>query len=477
VGKFVASPDRRLAEQTNTQAMASTVERGEAYSLEEAYDAALMVSAGNARLKIARELAPRAAESSRPRWGTKPAGAHAAILQEVAPMVAVAQVTTGGSGACHNCGEVGHYRNTCTYPRRNSSGGRGTAAGAGGRGGGRSRACYVCGDPNHLAAQCAKRVVPVAAAAVAPQVTGGVNEAEYAEFQAWKAMSQAAAVVEAQTEEGEGSEWDDQEYQLGAVALSVSRAPSRGQDPAMAAAGTKAGAEKARATRAAKKRPQEPGVVVGGGVQRPTAAPGMGTARIASPVDLAALEALKGRRDKGAAKERLAKLPDHGRNVAPQGLNRLLKGFPVGAVVGEGQQLGPGQLLGGQHSITRTGKPIAAVGRDRLLPRAGQQQAAPAPGDGRVTGQPEGPEILPSSAGPVLSGGVTVSVLAFLELAGRAGLDLPAVIAMARGPGADQTPVVRPIRLPAEGAAIIRAEQQQPHHGWVQAPHVTIVLG
>jgi hypothetical protein len=77
VGKFVASLDRGLAEQTNAQAMASTVETGGAYSLEKVYDAALMVSAGNARLKIARELVPRVAESSRPRWGTKPAGAHA----------------------------------------------------------------------------------------------------------------------------------------------------------------------------------------------------------------------------------------------------------------------------------------------------------------------------------------------------------------------------------------------------------------
>jgi hypothetical protein len=136
--------------------MASTVETGGAYSLEEAYDAALMVSAGNARLKIARELAPRTAEVSKPRWGSRPAGAHAAILPEAAQMVAAAPVAPGGSGACHNCREVGHYRNTCPQPRRNSSEGRN--AGAGGRKGRRGRACFVCGELGHLAAQCARRV-------------------------------------------------------------------------------------------------------------------------------------------------------------------------------------------------------------------------------------------------------------------------------------------------------------------------------
>jgi hypothetical protein len=165
-----------------------------------------------------------------------------------------------------------------------------------------------------------------------------VADAEFAEFQAWKAMSQAAAAVEAQEEGSEGSEWDDQEYELGAVALPVGQGPTRVPLPAMAAAGTKAGAEKAKATRAAKWQPLEPAVVVG--AQRPTAAPGVGTERIASPPNLAALELLTSRRDKAAAKERAAKLPDHGRHVAPQGLNRLPKGFPVGAVPGGGSQQG-----------------------------------------------------------------------------------------------------------------------------------------
>jgi hypothetical protein len=193
VGKFVASLDRRLAEQTNTQAMASTVETGGAYSLEEAYDAALMVFAGNARLKNAWELAPKTAEVSKPRWGGKPVGAHAAIVLEAVQMVAAAPVAPGGSGACHNCGEIGHYRNTCQQPHRNSSGGR--SGGAGGRGGGRGSACFVCGELGHLAAQCARRVVPVVAAAATPQGSQGIDETKLAEFWAWRAQSQAAAAT------------------------------------------------------------------------------------------------------------------------------------------------------------------------------------------------------------------------------------------------------------------------------------------
>jgi hypothetical protein len=454
VGKFVASLDRRLAEQTNTQAMASTVETGGAYSLEEAYDAALMVSAGNAWLKIARELAPRAAEVSRPRWGGKPAVAHAAVVPEVAQMVAAAPAATGGSGACHNCGEVGHYRSGCPYSRRNSSGGRN--AGAGGRGGGRGRACYVCGEVGHLAAQCAKRVVPVAAAAAVQQGSPVVSQAEFAEFQAWRARTQAAAATRASPDSGEdsGGEWDDQEYEMGAVALPVEATQPKHPGLAMAAAGTKAGAEKARVTRAAKKglqplaAPRNPSRTAAGGQT--------GTAQIAGPVDQAALELLRGRRDKAAARERLVRLPDHGRNVAPQGLNRLPKSFAVGGGSGGGglpklvQQPGAAGVLR-QESMTGA---AGAAGRQG----GSGSEGAHCPGGAWVPGR------LPGESGPALTGGVTLDVLSFLELAGRAGLDLAAVTRMARGAqtASQGTPMVQPIRLPAEGASIARPAPAAP---------------
>jgi hypothetical protein len=460
VGKFVASLDRRLAEQTNTQAMASTIETEGAYSLEEAYDAALMVSAGNARLKIARELAPRAAEASRSRWGSKPAGAHAAIVPEAAQMVAAAPVAPGGSGACHNCGEVGHYRNTCPQPCRNSSGGRN--GGAGGRGGGRGRACFVCGELGHLAAECARRVVPVAAAAATPHHERGVSDGEFAKFQAWKAMSQAAAAVEVQGEDSDGSEWEDQGHPLGAVALPVARGPEQGPVPEMAAAGTKAGAEKARATREAKRNAQALRAPTMAKASVPAAVPGVGTQRIASPADGAGLEALKSRRDKAAAKERRSKLPDHGRHIAPQGLNRLPKSFLVGASPGQDQQFRLGQQVGGARSQPG---PAAILG------------PAPAPGGKQPDGNPQGTRVvtpgsqgsetggqsveavLSASGGPALSGGVTLSVLAFLELAEQAGLDLHAVAAMARGVSGGPA-VVHPVRWPAEGATM--AQNQAP---------------
>jgi hypothetical protein len=59
VTKFVTSLDRRLAEQTSSQAMAATKKPTGAYTREEAYEAALRVQAVNTRLRIARELAPR----------------------------------------------------------------------------------------------------------------------------------------------------------------------------------------------------------------------------------------------------------------------------------------------------------------------------------------------------------------------------------------------------------------------------------
>jgi hypothetical protein len=58
----------------------------------------------------------------------------------------------------------------------------------------------------------------------------GVSEAEFAEFQAWKARSQAAVATGVQDEGSDSKgEWDDQEYRLGAVALPMSG--GCGQEP------------------------------------------------------------------------------------------------------------------------------------------------------------------------------------------------------------------------------------------------------
>jgi hypothetical protein len=173
VVKFVTALDRRLREQTNIQTMASTIQARGAYSLDEAYEAALMVSAANSRLRIARELLPRAvgADQGRFMWGSRGSAMTHAVVAGRAPMAAAAAPSgwqggteachscagagqapmaaaavpsggPGGSGACHNCGEVGHYKYGCPHPRRNSSG-RGQGGG-GGRGGGRARRGLLC---------------------------------------------------------------------------------------------------------------------------------------------------------------------------------------------------------------------------------------------------------------------------------------------------------------------------------------------
>jgi hypothetical protein len=445
VVKFVTALDRRLGEQTSTQAMAATLQSGGAYTLDEAYEAALMVSATNSRLRIAKELLPRAvgADAARSRWGPRaPAVAHVAILEH-APMAAAAPPGgPGASGACHNCGEQGHYRGSCPHPKRNSSGGRG----GGGRGGGRTRACYICGDVNHLAAQCAKRVVPAPVAAVAAQGPQSVSDSEFAEFQAWRARTQAAAAtgVALGAEDEDGGEWDDQEYKMGAVALPVQQVQAQRQGLVMAAAGTKAGAEKARATRAARKG-ADPAVPLQQAPRPATRSP-VGTAQIAGPVDLAALNALQSRQDKLAAKERLAKLPDHGRNVAPQGLNRLPKGFPVGGGVAEAQRPRVTQQVGTTGPALRQNVVAVSVGAESA----------------RVHMTGRGAEVLGLPTGevsPALTKGVTLTVLSFLELAGRVGLDLAAVTSMARGAqprDQDQALAVQPIRLPADGAVMAR---------------------
>jgi hypothetical protein len=151
-------------------------------------------------------------------------------------------------------------------------------------------------------------------------------------------------VVPGAPEDSDG-EWDDQEYDMGAVALPVEVAQPQRSGLAMAAAGTKAGAVKARATRAAKKGPQPPAVPQQN--SRAAARGQAGTAQIAGPVDQDALAVLRGRRDKAAARERLVKLPDHGRCVAPQGLNRLPRSFAVG-----GDSTGGGRSMSGQQAGT-----------------------------------------------------------------------------------------------------------------------------
>jgi hypothetical protein len=248
VVKFVTALDRRLGEQTSSQALSSTLRPEGAYTLDEAYEAALIVSAANSRLRSARELLPRAqaANLARSRWGPRaPADTHAASAGR-APMAAAAappawhggpgachscarggQASMAaavappggprGSGACHNWGELGHYKNGCSHPKRNSSG-RGRGAG-GGRGGGRTpRACIVCEDFSHLADQCSKRVIPVAAAAAPIAELGGmrsVGSEEFRAFEEWKAMT-AAVATEAEGSKEKG-DWDDQDYALGAV--------------------------------------------------------------------------------------------------------------------------------------------------------------------------------------------------------------------------------------------------------------------
>jgi hypothetical protein len=385
-----------------------------------------MVSAANSHLRIARELLPRAgtADPARARWGTRaPAGAHMAVA-EPTPMVAVAAPVgnAGGSGACHNCGEVGHYKNGCPYLRRNSSV-RGQGGG-GGRGGGRApRACYVCGDLSHVASQCAKRVIPVAAAAAPAATQGDMRSAGAADFQAfeeWKAMA-AAVATEVERSEDE-YKWDDQDYVLGAVALPLGQ---MGPAPAvhLAAAGTKAGAEKAKATRAATKGKARDGGA--GQVVAPVRqAGGIGTALIAKPGDAAAIGALRNRRDKAAAKERMARLPDHGRQVAFQRLNRLPAGFPIRTVGGQRPRVPAG---GAQVQVTRHALSLGMAGQG--------QPAQRAPPSGPVQQVPvRSSSTVSYGAGPALTGGVQVQVGVFLELALKAGIDLAEVLALT-GPG------------------------------------------
>jgi hypothetical protein len=170
----------------------------------------------------------------------------------------------------------------------------------------------------------------------------------------------------------------------------------------------------------------------GGPGPPPAQLPTGGIAQIAGPVDVAALEAFRGLRDKAAAKERLPKLPDHGRNTAPQGLHKLPQGFSTGV------RNQPGLDTPAREApLEVTGAPGRGAKREEL----GQRQGVGTTQAGTV---------------PVLAGEVTLPVLAFLELAWGAGLSLSQVTMMARG---GVTEVVTPsIRLPAEGAGLARTK-------------------
>jgi hypothetical protein len=97
-----------------------------------------------------------------------------------------------------------------------------------------------------------------------------VGASDFQAFQEWKAMTAAVATEADSSGEDEG-EWDDQDYALGAVALPLEGA----ERVQLAAAGTKAGAEKARATRAASKAKDRSGL---GGAETIRHAGGVGTA-------------------------------------------------------------------------------------------------------------------------------------------------------------------------------------------------------
>jgi hypothetical protein len=185
----------------------------------------------------------------------------------------------------------------------------------------------------------------------------------------------------------------------------------------LAAAGPKAGAEKAKATRAAARKMRGEG---GGGVAAAVwTAVGVGTSLIAKPVDVPATGALQGRRDKAAARERMARLPDHGRHVAPQGLNRLPAGFSVRTVGVPAREAATAGVQG------PAAQPVLSAARRQQpvhpLPlAAAQSRASPQEGALRTRG----------GTVPALTGEVQIQVGVLLEVAMRAGLDLDALVAL-----------------------------------------------
>ncbi|GAQ83945.1 hypothetical protein KFL_001690230, partial [Klebsormidium nitens] len=418
VTKFVAALDKRLGDAVNTQALAAVTSGDGGYTLDNAYDAAVRVSEMASRLRIAREMTPRLAEVVRPRWGGRAPAAHAAV-PEAYPAAAATAVAAGsaGSGACHTCGEVGHYRNTCPQRNGGASGRGGPGRGAGrsglGRGAGRPRICFVCGDPAHLSLQCPQRHVAPAAVAVpagsrggAELAAAGLNVEEVEEFLAWKAASQAAAALS--LEDDDAASWDGEEYELGAAALRAEG--DEGWRPTLlwelgavatrAAAGARAGGEATQALRPQPKARKQarastrPRHVVGPAIGQP-----VGTAALERKAPAEALRHLRARKDKAALKERMAKLPDQGREAEAQ------RGRPSGAAKSPG-------------GASKTAAPDEAT-----APRA---------------------EEVRTGEAAVLLGQVTIDVGVFLGMAERAGLTLQQVVAMTGGGTSVPTPRVDP---------------------------------
>lgn len=280
-------------------------------------------------------------------------------------------------------------------------------------------------------------------------------------------MSQAALAAKVEAEDDD--EWDDAEYALGAVAL-----PLHGQSGGveLAAAGTRAGAEKAKATRAVRagKGPGKPPAGPRdppGKVAREAEPPPVGTAKIAAPVDLAAVEALKARRDKAAAKERLAKLPDHGHHVAPQGLNRLPKGF---ATLSPASELASPAVLppSGESTVGGSGKLGGPQEQDLSWGGARDTLGCSTPREGSGRGS----KAFACAGGPV-SGSVLVDIGVLLELAMRAGLSLVDLAVLTRGgltttlPTAGTNPREEPARTTAQtrGLSPIAAKVQRVREG------------
>ncbi|GAQ92585.1 hypothetical protein KFL_010620020 [Klebsormidium nitens] len=435
VTKFVAALDKRLGDAVNTHALAAASSGDGGYTLDNAYDAAVRVSEMASRLRIAREMTPRPAEV-RPRWGGRAPVAHAAV-PEVQPAAAAIVMTAGsaGSGACHTCGEMGHYRNTCPQ-RGGGSGrggpGRGTGRSGPGRGARGPRICFVCGDPAHLSFQCPQRHVAPAAAAVpagggggAELAAAGLSMSEVEEFRAWKAAAQAAAALS--LEDDDTASWDGDEYELGAAALptggDVSWRPTSlcelGAVATRASAGADAPSKEARAIRPRLKPRKQgragtrPRQVVGPATGQP-----VGTAALERKAPVEALRQLRARTDKAALKERMAKLPDQGREVAAQGLHRLPQGFSIRTegTPGASAQAEKQGVIQGVATSTRkvagAAPPVVVIEHPAEEVRTG--------------------------GAAILLGQVTVDVEAFLQLADRAGLSLQQVVAMTGGVGAPQ---------------------------------------
>ena len=261
--------------------------------------------------------------------------------------------------------------------------------------------------------------MPPAAAAA----TSGMMATEVEEFRAWKAASLAAAALS--LDEESGSDWEGDGFEFGAVALpeggemgwrnttlyelgAVATRP-RAEGAPLAQVGPRTKGPTKRKSKAGN-RPRQ---VVGPAVAQP-----VGTAALEQKMSLEATQRLRTRRDRAALKERMAKLPDQGREVAAQGLHKLPQGFQVRT----SKPQKSAELLVGHEACA-----------DRLPAISGRQPSVgverqPFPAGG-------------SSQGHVLGGQVSVNVRAFLELAERAGLSLSQVVAMTRGSSTEMQPL------------------------------------